>query len=87
MDVQLRCAYRSAAREEIQRLPGAIARYQQAIMFSIDATPAGDTTPSPRRTVQVPRTFLRFEPISFIHLDDGANNGNADRADPVLPAR
>ncbi len=68
--MQLRCRQRSFSRDEIEGLPRAVARHQDADLLIGNAALAGMAAPAARRTCQMPRALFRFEHIQFVRFGD-----------------
>lgn len=70
MAVQLARAHRPTPTDKIPCVPAAVARDQNAIEFSGNATTFRLAATMPRRPGEMAAAFLRFEKVSFVRLDD-----------------
>ena len=70
MALKLRHLQGATARDGVDRVPAAIARDQDAVVFPRDTAPRCNATSTARRAIELARAFLRFEQEHFIGLDD-----------------
>ena len=68
--MQLGRCQRAVSRDESQGLSRAVARHEDADLFTGNTTLAGMAAPAARRTRQMPRPLLRFQHIQFVGLGD-----------------